>query len=206
MAKDYYKTLGVAKNAPAEDVKRAYRKLANIHHPDKPTGNEEKFKTIQEAYSILGNAAKRAEYDATYRPERTGAAAGPARSAPLSETFNAISVDNFRTRLNAMIKAHLTPFEKLYFNMLVKRNMKTMQMLEMSAADFDNKQPLDWHLRKLEGNAMLFKSGTMNFATTDAISFVLTQDNAKSAFFRKKITPLGVEAYRQCNTHRFRRG
>ncbi|TSC73129.1 MAG: molecular chaperone DnaJ [Parcubacteria group bacterium Gr01-1014_38] len=63
MPKDYYHTLGVERSASADEVKRAYRKLALQYHPDKPTGNEEKFKEINEAYQVLGDSEKRAQYD-----------------------------------------------------------------------------------------------------------------------------------------------
>jgi molecular chaperone DnaJ len=63
MAKDYYKTLGVEKGASADDIKKAYRKLAHQYHPDKSGGDEAKFKEINEAYQILSDAQKRAQYD-----------------------------------------------------------------------------------------------------------------------------------------------
>jgi molecular chaperone DnaJ len=64
--KDYYKVLGVSKDASQEDLKKAYRKLARKHHPDLNAGNkqaEEKFKEISEAYDVLGDEKKRAEHD-----------------------------------------------------------------------------------------------------------------------------------------------
>ena len=60
--KDHYTTLGLDRTASDEDIKRAYRKLASQHHPDKG-GNKEQFQEIQAAYAILGDAGKRAEYD-----------------------------------------------------------------------------------------------------------------------------------------------
>ena len=63
MSKDYYKVLGVDKNASAEDIKKAYRKMAHQHHPDKPGGSEEKFKEINEAFQVLGNQEKRQKFD-----------------------------------------------------------------------------------------------------------------------------------------------
>ena len=69
MAKrDYYETLGVTKNASEEDIKKAYRKLAMKHHPDRNQGDdakkaEEKFKEAKEAYEMLSDAQKRAAYD-----------------------------------------------------------------------------------------------------------------------------------------------
>ncbi|MEK7208148.1 MAG: molecular chaperone DnaJ [Patescibacteria group bacterium] len=64
MAKDYYQTLGVEKTASKDDIKRAFRRLAHEYHPDKKGGNEQKFKEVNEAYSVLGDDKKRAEYDA----------------------------------------------------------------------------------------------------------------------------------------------
>lgn len=62
MAKDYYAILGVAKSANEDEIKRAFRKLAHEHHPDKG-GNEEKFKEVNEAYQVLGDKEKRSRYD-----------------------------------------------------------------------------------------------------------------------------------------------
>jgi len=63
MAKEYYQTLGLEKGASKDEVKKAFRKLAGKYHPDKKTGDEAKFKEISEAYSVLGNEKKKAEYD-----------------------------------------------------------------------------------------------------------------------------------------------
>lgn len=63
MAKDYYLILGVSKNASAEEIKRAYRKLAHEYHPDKNQSDGERFKEINEAYQVLSDPQKRARYD-----------------------------------------------------------------------------------------------------------------------------------------------
>src|SRR3984957_20189934 len=63
---DYYQLLGVAKNCNAEDLKKAYRKLAMQYHPDRNPGNQEaehKFKEISEAYQVLSDYDSRAAYD-----------------------------------------------------------------------------------------------------------------------------------------------
>lgn len=63
MADDYYKILGVAREASAEEIKKAYRRLAHKYHPDKSGGDEKKFKEVNEAYQVLSSREKRAEYD-----------------------------------------------------------------------------------------------------------------------------------------------
>jgi molecular chaperone DnaJ len=63
MSKDYYKILGVEKSASQDELKRAFRKLAHQHHPDKPNGDEAKFKEANEAYQVLGDEEKRQQYD-----------------------------------------------------------------------------------------------------------------------------------------------
>lgn len=63
MSKDYYKILGIEKNASPDEVKKAFKKLALQHHPDRPTGDEKKFKEINEAYQVLNDVEKRKKYD-----------------------------------------------------------------------------------------------------------------------------------------------
>jgi DnaJ-class molecular chaperone len=91
MADDPYATLGVAKNASDEEIRRAFRKLAKELHPDISKGNEERFKKVSSAYEILSDADKRRAYDRgeidgrgdprhagfrQYRGARAGATAG----------------------------------------------------------------------------------------------------------------------------------
>ena len=64
--KDYYKTLGVSKEANADEIKKAYRTLVKKYHPDKNPGDknaEDKFKEVSEAYEVLGDSEKRNKYD-----------------------------------------------------------------------------------------------------------------------------------------------
>lgn len=80
MARDYYEILGVKKTATADELKKAYRKLAIQNHPDKhPEAKEEyekKFKEINEAYSVLSDPQKKAMYDRTGSADRRSAGAG----------------------------------------------------------------------------------------------------------------------------------
>lgn len=86
MSKDYYNILGVEKNASKDDIKKAFRKLAHKYHPDKKDGDAEKFKEVNEAYSILSDDAKRKEYDTYGRVFNGGQGAGG---------FNAQDFDGF---------------------------------------------------------------------------------------------------------------
>lgn len=61
--KDYYEVLGVQKSASKDEVKKAFHKLAHKYHPDKAGGDSERFKEVSEAYSVLSDDKKRAEYD-----------------------------------------------------------------------------------------------------------------------------------------------
>ena len=74
MKKDYYQILGINKSASEDEIKKAFRKLAQKHHPDKKGGDEAKFKEASEAYAVLSDKKKRAEYD-TYG--KTFAGGGP---------------------------------------------------------------------------------------------------------------------------------
>jgi len=86
--KDFYKTLGVAREASDDEVKKAYRKLAQRHHPDANPGDaaaEEKFKEISEAYATLSDPDQRGEYDKVRRRLlgwRPGGVSAPASGMP----------------------------------------------------------------------------------------------------------------------------
>ncbi len=75
MAKNYYEILGVSKDASEDEIKKAFRKIAHQHHPDKGGGNTEKFKEASEAYSVLGDKEKRSQYD-TYGSNFGGGSSG----------------------------------------------------------------------------------------------------------------------------------
>jgi DnaJ-class molecular chaperone len=64
-----YDVLGIPDNAPLDEIKKKYRKLSLEHHPDRPTGNETKFKEINEAYEVLSDEERRKEYDNSLKPK-----------------------------------------------------------------------------------------------------------------------------------------
>ncbi|MDD3156050.1 MAG: DnaJ domain-containing protein [Candidatus Pacebacteria bacterium] len=63
MSKDYYKILGVSEDATNEQIKQAFHNLAFKYHPDRPSGDEKKFKEINEAFQTLSNPDKKQQYD-----------------------------------------------------------------------------------------------------------------------------------------------
>lgn len=107
--KDYYKILGLSPKATDEEIKAAFRRLALRYHPDKNPGDslaEEKFRLISEAYSVLGDPQKRAEYDEkrSKRAERRGDGRGaeqaqqPHRYRPFGDLLGGITIRVPRTK------------------------------------------------------------------------------------------------------------
>ena len=93
MAKDYYEVLGIKKDASADEIKKAFRKLAQQLHPDKPGGDEKKFKEINEAYTVLSNPEKRKQYD-TFGSADAGAGFGGGQG------FGGFDFSGFQGRFN----------------------------------------------------------------------------------------------------------
>ena len=98
---DYYKVLGVGKNATDEEIKKAYRKLARKYHPDRNPGDkqaEERFKEISQAHDVLSDAEKRKEYDrGGLLGGFGGAAASTRRRSPAASRAAAASATSSRT-------------------------------------------------------------------------------------------------------------
>ncbi|MCL1938315.1 MAG: molecular chaperone DnaJ [Candidatus Azobacteroides sp.] len=89
--RDYYEVLGVSKNASAEEIKKAYRKKAIQHHPDKNPGNkaaEEKFKEAAEAYEVLSDEDKRSRYDQFGQAGVNGSAGGYGGGMTMEDIFS----------------------------------------------------------------------------------------------------------------------
>src|ERR1700712_4051899 len=80
--RDYYEVLGVNKDASADEIKKAFRKLAVQHHPDKEGGDETKFKELNEAYEVLKDQQKRQRYDQFGHAGVGGASGGGAGANP----------------------------------------------------------------------------------------------------------------------------
>ena len=94
--RDFYDILGVPKNASEEDIKKAYRKLAMKHHPDRNQGDdakksEDKFKEAKEAYEMLSDPQKRAAYD-QYGHAGVDPNMGAGRGGPGQEGFGGFEI------------------------------------------------------------------------------------------------------------------
>jgi molecular chaperone DnaJ len=99
---DYYKTLGVDKKASAEDIKKAYRKLARTYHPDRNPDDkhaEERFKEISQAHDVLGDPEKRKQYDSGTGPFAGGASGGPGFGGFGNFDFDASSMGDILSNL-----------------------------------------------------------------------------------------------------------
>lgn len=101
--KDYYKVLGVADKATEKEITSAYRRLAKKYHPDHNPGSEDRFKEISAAYDVLGEPAKRKEYDEV---RRLGPAANPfggqGRGGGYSTTSSSFKVDDLGDLLGGL--------------------------------------------------------------------------------------------------------
>ena len=91
MKRDYYEVLGVSKSASADEIKKAYRKLALQYHPDRNPGDkasEEKFKEAAEAYDVLSNDDKKARYDRFGHQGAAGGFGGGAGGMNMDDIFS----------------------------------------------------------------------------------------------------------------------
>src|ERR1700744_5857895 len=89
--RDYYEILGVSKSSSTDEIKKAYRKVAMQYHPDRNPGDksaEEKFKEAAEAYEILSDQDKRAQYDRYGHAGVTGNGRGGAYSGNMEDIFS----------------------------------------------------------------------------------------------------------------------
>jgi len=115
MAQDYYSTLGVSRDSNTDDIKKAYRKLAHQYHPDKNPGNkeaEEKFKEINNAYQVLGDTQKRAQYD-RFGVDPTTNAGGPGAGFGGFEGFSGFGGNAGGVQFDFGSNGNASPFEDL---------------------------------------------------------------------------------------------
>lgn len=111
---DYYSILGVSKTASQDEIKKAFRKLAMETHPDKHPGDkaaEEKFKKVNEAYSVLSDESKKRDYDAQQKAQQAFGGAGGARNFKFSEEEFVTDPFSFFSQFkNARSGTYTSPF------------------------------------------------------------------------------------------------
>lgn len=105
--KNYYSILGVNKTASPEDIKRAYRRLASQHHPDKG-GDKERFQEIQEAYAVLSDEQKRQEYDSPRPQTHFNFHGGMPGGMNIDDIFNMFGVNMRRQQMSPRIELWVT--------------------------------------------------------------------------------------------------
>ena len=128
--KDYYKILGVEKNASEKDIKKAYRKIALKYHPDKNPGDkeaEEKFKEAAEAYEVLSNKEKRDKYDKFGDPNANDGFSG------FDDDFFGFGMHNRGPIIipgnNAYVKIHLNIND--IYSKLIRKEVFGFDLLEL---------------------------------------------------------------------------
>ena len=121
--KDYYATLGVPKSASADEIKRAYRKLARQHHPDVNPGDraaEAKFKEINEAHEVLGDKDKRRKYDELgsnwrqYEQAAQNGGAGSGGWSPGAGSYRTVSPEEFEAMFGGSAGGTGDPFSHFF--------------------------------------------------------------------------------------------
>lgn len=110
MRKDYYKILGVSRDADESAIKKAFRKLAKQYHPDTNNGNpeaEKKFREINEAYSVLSDEGKRKEYDESQHEDQGSSVNSETQStrkkAQTANPFAGFNAQNFKMDFGDMM-------------------------------------------------------------------------------------------------------
>lgn len=110
MRNDYYKILGVSRDADESTIKKAFRKLAKQYHPDTNNGNaeaEKKFREINEAYSVLSDEKKRKEYDENKQREQNSSSNSESqdvrKKAQTSNPFAGFTSQNFKMDFGDMM-------------------------------------------------------------------------------------------------------
>ncbi len=142
MAKrDYYEVLGVAKSASADEIKRAYRKLAMQHHPDRHGGDDTQFKEISEAYEVLKDEKKRAAYDQFGHAAGAQNAGGPFGGGGAGGPFGGFNAEGFDF---SQFQGAGGPFGDI-FDMFFQGQGAGRQRRQEAGHDLESTVSLDFH-------------------------------------------------------------
>lgn len=161
---DYYEFLQISPNAEADTIHRVYRFLAVRLHPDNPeTGDTEKFFTLKQAYDVLSNPARRAEYDAAYKKE-------PPQQVPLSTSID--FMDNIEGELNR----RLAVLALLYIQRRTNPYKPEVSLLEVERRMGFPRDYLEFTMWYLKNKGLLSRSDNSDFVlTAEGVDFVESQ-------------------------------
>jgi curved DNA-binding protein len=161
---DFYEFLQISPNAEPETIHRVYRFLAVRLHPDNPeTGDVEKFYVLKQAYDVLSNPARRAEYDAAYKKEQP-------QTAPLSTTID--FMDNMEGELNR----RLALLALLYIQRRTNPYTPEVSLLEVEKRMGFPRDYLEFTVWYLRNKGYITRSDNSDFTlTADGVDFVESQ-------------------------------
>ena len=176
--KDYYKTLGLARTATADELKKSFRKLAREHHPDVAKDkkkSEEKFKEINEAYEVLSDPAKRKKYDELGADWKSGADFRPQGGFSGGQGFR-----GGRTMSEEDVQAHFggTGFSDFFEQMFGARRRGGMDGFARGASQAQRG-------RDVEGDLLV----TLHEAATGSIRAVTVQHGDRNETHQVRIPP-----------------
>ena len=114
MPQDYYLVLGITSNASQTDIKDAYRRLAKEYHPDHYKGNDRPFQTIQEAYAVLSDPARRRQHDSRILERKPAPSRGHTISRPVEPLIPEPSRNPFFQQTSARAFQPYRPFSGLF--------------------------------------------------------------------------------------------
>lgn len=165
-----YETLGVPSDASAAEIKKAYKKLAQKLHPDKPTGDAEKFQAIQHAYEILSDADNREHYD------RTGSDKGAPdyhnlATAHMSGLFSEITQGDMKgnliTEAQGIVAEKIAQFrtQEMKHNQNIKKAEKHLNRVKTKKNENIFKMVLDAQIATLKAELAGFKHNMLILET-----------------------------------------
>ncbi len=168
--KTYYDVLGVDRNATADEIKQAYRKLARIWHPKPGPDAEAKMKEINEAYGVLGDPTKRNQYDEKIRPAQTSSNGTKNYYAILGVKFGATQ-DEIRTAYLNLLSNCRDAYE-----------LANINEAYLVLSDPRKRKQYDKKLRHAQPKPQPSSNGTKNYYAILGVKFGATQNQINAAY------------------------
>jgi curved DNA-binding protein CbpA len=178
---DYYETLQISPNAEPETVHRVYRLLAQQYHPDNPTtGNDARFRAVHEAYTVLSDSARRAQYDVVYHQRRND------RWKLVSDGANA------ETDVELEQMARLTALEILYTRRRTDPGDAGMFVLDLEAMLGRPREHLEFTVWFLVQKSFVRRTDDSRLTiTADGVEYL--EENYRGNLQRRRLTAANAE-------------